>query len=138
MDMLMWSITLMLGILLGELSMMLVMEIDLNKPFSMESNSVIHPSDKAKEYVDQVNEHYNYNIDNLYTRLTDDELKEQGGVCWHYADYYVKMASKDSLYAERVDFTFNKGESHAVTIISNEIGYCVLSNNLIVGCSDFG
>lgn len=76
-------------------------------------------------YLDYVNEFYYYNLSNAEIELSLDELKEQGGVCSHYSKLYVDLAQKDGFNAEYVKFDTGIN-AHAVAIIANEGGYCVL------------
>lgn len=92
----------------------------------------------SKEYVKNVSEFYNYNLDNIMKKLSEQELRDSGGVCWHYADYYVKLASYDGFKAKKLIFPTSNNSSHAVTSVANENGYCILSNDMILGCGKFG
>ena len=51
---------------------------------------------------------FKYNISNLETELTDEQLKNEGGVCWHWANWYVKEAERDGFKAEVITFRFNE------------------------------
>ena len=86
---------------------------------------------------------YYYNYSNINKKLSLQELKEQGGVCLHYANWYkeqfISLGAKDitgkrllkekeiyNYYVETVEFSTNNMTSHMVTIVSNDDGYCLL------------
>jgi len=76
---------------------------------------------------------FNYNITNLYERLSEEELKESGGVCKHYSKWYASNMEQLGFTAE--EFTFDVGEGrHKITIASTEGEYCVLDQTLIPVC----
>ena len=83
---------------------------------------------------------YNYNISNLDEKLTEDELKTSGGVCWHYSEWYVNKANQLGLFAKRVDFFSDKTRGHAVAIIydANLTEYCLVDQTALIGCASLG
>lgn len=91
----------------------------------------------SANYSNQVFGFYNYNINNRYEYLTDEELKEQGGVCRHYADWYVKQATKDGFNAKRLSFPVDEDGGHSIAVIANSGGYCILDSTTVIGCGDF-
>ncbi len=136
-----YSVVGMLGILIGGFLLgMVFQDIYGNWTFVFPSE-VENLSDvelASKEYTKNVSEFYNYTLANIHKRLSESELRENGGVCWHYADYYVKLASFDGFKAKKLIFPTSNNSSHAVTAIANKEGYCILSNDLILGCGKFG
>ncbi len=79
-------------------------------------------------------EFYKYNLSNMKTELTLEQLKEVGGVCWHYADWYKENIESLGFYAKTVTFDMNDTLLHRVTIASNMDAYCVL-DQLNVKCT---
>jgi len=80
----------------------------------------------------EVNEFWKYNLSNIKNDLTLEQLKEQGGVCWHYADYYVdRILNETSFYAKKVRITSTEKVDHEFTIASGKEGYCVLDQTKI-------
>lgn len=80
---------------------------------------------------------FKYNISNINKQLTLDELKEQGGVCWQYADWYISQINKSMFYTEILRFPTGNGSGHAVALMSNEEGYCIL-DQAEVNCQYLG
>ena len=97
---------------------------------------------------------YNYNISNTGKELTMEELKLNGGVCSHFAEWYkqelIKLGGtylndEDKLLIQQNDSNFyiTKGKfpvtkdiSHVVTIVSDNHYYCVL-DQLNIKCTEF-
>lgn len=62
-------------------------------------------------------------------------IKEGGGVCWHFAEYYVMRAKQINLSADYVEFRHN-GYDHAFAVISNNKDeYCIVDQTTLVGCA---
>lgn len=75
---------------------------------------------------------FDYNISNKGKKLTLDELKDQGGVCSHYSDYYSSRAREiGGFHVEEKIIPTGSDASHIYTIISNEHGYCDLDQRII-------
>lgn len=88
---------------------------------------------KATRLHNEVAQFYHYNRTNFGRTLSDQELRVQGGVCQHYANYYVARAQQMGITARYVFFNLNETENHAVAIISDSTGYCVL-DQLVQRC----
>ena len=69
---------------------------------------------------------YFYNISNQGKILSPEEFKSEGGVCSHASEYYKQRAEDLGFYAEYVTFHINSTNYHAVTVISNDRGYCFM------------
>lgn len=73
---------------------------------------------------------FKFNISNIGKELTFEELKEQGGVCSHYADLYYEAGEELGFNMKRVNVYTDKTQPinirHAFTVISGKEGYCVL------------
>ena len=81
---------------------------------------------------------WKWNMSNIGNDLTIEELKEEGGVCWHYADYYFnKIVNETDFYVKKVRIKSNETISHEFTVVSNEEGYCVL-DQIRNWCFKFG
>lgn len=80
--------------------------------------------------VEDVNTWYYYNISNTQNvRLSEVELKEQGGVCWQYAEWYEDKLQQFGYYAYTTDLDSHNGWSgHRFTIAYNSDNsqYCVI------------
>ena len=80
---------------------------------------------------------YNYNLTNRKKDLTETELKEIGGVCWHYARWYQNKMSGLGFYAKTVSFDLDNESSHMIAIASTVDTYCILDQSN-VGCFKVG
>lgn len=79
----------------------------------------------AKCLSSEVSEWYFYNISNWKKDITEEQLKTEGGVCYHYSNWYSKQAESLGFISQEVHVdTVNS--SHKFDIISNDDGYCVL------------
>ena len=86
---------------------------------------------------DEFNDWFNYNESNTGKELTLSELKEQGGVCSHAAQYYVDSAKSLGLDASYVRFQGGQTDvGHAIALVYSTDGkeYCILDQYSIVGC----
>lgn len=87
----------------------------------------------------QIRSIYKYNISNVGKNLSFSELVASGGVCQHYAELYSSMAKKLGFYSINpiMQVYVNKNNSpvrHEIAIISDYEGFCVFSNDNVVGC----
>ena len=78
---------------------------------------------------------YNYNITNVDKKMDLEQLKEEGGVCSHYAHWYVDRAKQLGFYAEYEVIEINEENSHAFAVISDSSGYCIL-DQLVIKCTE--
>lgn len=85
---------------------------------------------------DELSKFYKYNISQIGKDLSDDELKKEGGVCNHYAEWYVNHAL-DIFNKKLVTFGTGNDSAHEIAIISNNKAYCTL-DQLRVNCIEFG
>ena len=69
---------------------------------------------------------FNYNISNVGKKITIEELEKEGGVCDHYASWYVQKGKELGFISEKFVFKYGNGKAHAIAIISNEEGYCFM------------
>lgn len=110
---------------------------DFNLNISKESKSKcsnLSLQDTADCLKNQLEKFYNYNISNIGKELTLKELKKQGGVCSHYADWYYNNIN--GFYKKEVTVLIGNGFAHKFTIMSSEDGYCIL-DQMNVECTEF-
>jgi hypothetical protein len=99
---------------------------------------------------DELSKFWFYNISNKAKYLTLEELKSQGGVCQHAADWYSDMFvgakvynnpnkedNSPKFYVKEVDFLLDNQTGHILTIASNPEGYCIL-DQLNINCVELG
>ena len=77
---------------------------------------------------------WKYNISTKNSYLSDDELKESGGVCWHATDWYKKRVELGGYWAEEVTI-ITGNVSHQFLIASSNNSYCLLDQE-IISCYD--
>ena len=122
---------------------------NLSENLSCEGKDIFETSNCLKN---ELSEFFNYNISNKGKDLNLSQLKEQGGVCRHYADYYMdnflklgarainlKQYYKEDTppyYVSEFVFPVTNKTSHVITIVSNEDGWCSL-DQLEVKCWKF-
>jgi len=72
---------------------------------------------KWREYI---RPYYYYNRSNMYKALNLETLKKEGGVCRHYAAWYIDLAKKDGYwYAIKDRMEFEDGSAHVVAKVTN-------------------
>lgn len=91
--------------------------------------------DSVKEYVGYTKTFYKYNASNRNATLTFEQLKEQGGVCWQYAEYYVALGLQDNYTATTFIFNVDPINAHEVAMIANSDGYCII-DQIIYHCQE--
>lgn len=82
---------------------------------------------------------YFYNSSQKYaTEFTLEDIKKMGGVCYHYATLYKKMAEAIGLYGKEVGFPLND-TAHSIAIISdkNNSQYCI-ADQTEIWCKELG
>ena len=109
------------------------------KLMSSESMQSLDVQAESFQLWHQLKGFYNYNITNWKKPLTNEELKREGGVCWHYSDWYIEQAEKDGFMAKRVDF-YGKDSGHSIAIIYDKemTEYCIVSQTQFPQCSELG
>lgn len=96
-------------------------------------NNLIYSSYCLKEELDIF---YNYNISNIAKTLTEQELKEEGGVCTHYAEWYYQKLQDTPFNKKIVEIKTSEDNYHVFAVVSNNESYCIL-DQLNVGCVNF-
>lgn len=77
----------------------------------------------------QVKSFFKYNITNINKEMNLSELKELGGVCWHYSQYYYDNINSNKFYKKMISMDIDEKSAHMVTLISDETGYCILDQS---------
>ena len=78
-------------------------------------------------------EFYNYNLSNANAQLTEEQLKKEGGVCWHYAEWYATQARGLGFYATTIKMQVDENTNHEIALVSKGNVYCRL-DQLDVEC----
>jgi hypothetical protein len=102
-------------------------------------NSCLNMSleDSSKCVLDITKGFYKYNIDNVSRDLTFNELKEEGGVCSSWSDYYSEIGSQLGFKTKNVIIPTSQSENiyHEFSVWSSKEGYCVLDQTELM-CVD--
>ena len=110
--------------------------IDQKKTESIESiaNSCSEKNllDSAECVTELTKQFYKYNWDNLDKELDFQNLKEQGGVCTSWSDYYNKIGQSLGFYTENIIIQVDDGLSHEFNVWSNKDQYCILDQTEII------
>jgi len=70
---------------------------------------------------------YSYNLTDDFKFLTFDNMKKTGGDCYDWSRLYLRLINKmPEFYGEIKRIPIGYRVSHAITIISDDTGYCVL------------
>lgn len=125
-----------LGFLLGT-----NIDYKIESQIRLEANSSCYNlslEDTAKCLNNELSSFYFYNLSQIGKKLTDEELKENGGVCTNAAEYYKEKAESLGFYGSLCDMNIYTDLSgvnhwHQIAIISNEDGYVVLDQKSIIG-----
>jgi len=79
---------------------------------------------------------YKYNLDNLGKDLDFTTLKEQGGVCSSWSDYYNKVGKDLGYNTRNVIVKVTDDFSHEFNVWSDETKYCILDQTETI-CVEF-
>lgn len=90
--------------------------------------------DSAECLWEEQGEFYNYNSSNIGIVLSLKELKEQGGVCSHYANWYVERGRELGFYSKHISMDINETIGHRIAVISDNTGYCIMEQNVYPYC----
>lgn len=79
---------------------------------------------------------FKYNVSNIDKELSEADFKALGGVCSQASEWYVKSADKLGFYGITVKLFSNSPVGHEIAILYDEniSSYCVIDQELIVGC----
>lgn len=86
----------------------------------------------------ELREYVEYNLTNkdefwnTKAPINWDFIKEYGGVCWHYAEYFVNRAKELGFQGKRIDVW--NGLNHSIAIIHDNNSYCIADNKDIITC----
>jgi hypothetical protein len=85
----------------------------------------------------ELKEFWYFNESNIRNKLTQEELKEEGGVCWHYSDWYVEEAKKKGLMGKKIEFWGSGEVGHSVAIIYDKDidQYCLVDQTSTPKCN---
>lgn len=79
---------------------------------------------------------YKYNLDNLGKDLDFTTLKEQGGVCSSWSNYYNKIGKELGYNTRNVIIKVTDDFSHEFNVWSDENRYCIIDQTEAV-CVEF-
>ena len=82
-------------------------------------------SNTADCLISYVRPFYNYTKTKDADRTLED-IKENGGDCYDYSLLYIKMAKSLGFKAYQYSFKIDETYSHAIAVIVDKDGYCVL------------
>jgi len=88
--------------------------------------------DSSKCVLDITKGFYKYNIDNVSQDLTFDELKEEGGVCSSWSDYYSDIGKSLGFNTKNVVIPVEGNVYHEFSVWSAEDAYCVLDQTEVM------
>ena len=77
---------------------------------------------------------YKYNIGNVGRELAFSELKEEGGVCSSWSEYYTEIGRDLGYNAENIIIPISENTDHEFSVWSNEEAYYVL-DQIEVNCT---
>ncbi len=77
---------------------------------------------------------FNYNYSNYKTHLTFEELKERGGVCWHYTKWYIESAKKLGYKAKEINIKLTDDVGHVFAVINDKYTYCIVDQTFKPEC----
>jgi len=101
----------------------------INGKIQQDSTDVVEFSGKLNS---ELKTFYNYNLSNIDAEFTEEELKEHGGVCWHYSEWYVEHAKAAGFKAKTI-ILVGSPFSHEVALIwdNNLTAYCLLDQEIL-------
>jgi len=103
-----------------------------------ENKSLVDTSECLKDYVSTF---FFYNISQKGKTLTEEELKQSGGVCSSASEYYKQKAESLGFYGTTCDMDVYKSNGtlhrHEIAIISNYEGYIILDQKDLIGIGYF-
>ena len=85
---------------------------------------------------EQLEGFYKYNYSNVGKPLNLDELKEQGGVCSHYSEWYVDNLNSLNVSAFTLLFEIDDKNSHEIALAHDDKGYCMI-DQLSINCVEY-
>lgn len=131
------SLTLTVSILLVLVALLLIVLI-IPLVFSYVNETEIRDLDDIKESCSGLNifessncvlkttkNFYKYNLDNIGKTLDFQTLKEEGGVCSSWSDYYDDLGDEFGFNTKNVLIKTSENY-HEFNVWSNEEGYCIM------------
>jgi hypothetical protein len=86
--------------------------------------------------VDYVSGFYKYNLTDDSVNLSFEQLRNRGGDCKDWSEFYVKEFIDYGFKAEMIIFNVDSKTNHAYVNVHDESGYCVVGA-LNYDCVDF-
>ena len=82
----------------------------------------------AKCLTENIKPFFKYNWNNNGQKLSFKRLRDEGGVCWQWADLYISLARSLNFNTNRVSLNLGQGffGSHTILFINDNAGYCIL------------
>jgi hypothetical protein len=82
--------------------------------------------DLAKCLNDNVRSVFKYNVTPDNMSLSFNELTTRGGDCKDWSELYIYLGSKMGLKVEKVHIDVTENSGHAIAILGDSTGYCVM------------
>ena len=82
---------------------------------------------------------YKYNITNIEARnITEDEFRQNGGVCWQYSDWYKENMELCGYKTRHIIFemSYDNESLHEIALAGDDTGYCIL-DQLNIHCQSY-
>ena len=142
----MWTLGIVVGVGIGVVAALNFSNYDFTKSMSFSDNDFEELSNCENQSLEAtarclrnyVNTFYNYTVrDDIPQSL--ESLKKNGGDCYDYSRLYVELAKNLGFNGKtvRIDSPPKDEWAHAVAVISNSEGYCIL-DQLSFGCNELG
>lgn len=77
---------------------------------------------------------FKYNMSNVDKELSDSKLIIEGGVCWHWTDWYLRKAFEKNISGIKINFYINKSMGHQLGLIYDTDEYCVVDQTFEPVC----
>jgi len=87
--------------------------------------------DASRCVVGVTNQFYKYNIDNIGKELDFQTLKNDGGVCESWSNYYDEIGRKLGYNTEEIIIKTSEDLYHQFSIWSNEDKYCIIDQTSV-------
>ena len=72
---------------------------------------------------------FKYNITNIHKELNESQLIEEGGVCWHWTDWYIREGNKRNITTQKIDIKLNETLGHRFAVMFDKDEYCIVDEN---------
>jgi len=75
---------------------------------------------------------YKYNIDNVGRTLSFPELRDEGGVCSSWSEYYSEIGKNLGFSTRDIIVPIDDYSVHEFSVWSSETGYCILDQTKLM------